>query len=706
MNMHRNKFQTRLCLSASALVFAACMGAANAVDVVLDTTNTPRSLMNDTTVDNLVITTGNTGYLTADYNTAPTGNLAITWSGSPSVSSTGSCLFGGCFATADTISVQAGGKIIVDNPWGWQPFQSIFNVAGDAEFAIANWGGGTTILVGTNTFTGNLVLDAGVGTNTNLLQVGQDWSASTIVFGTGSNVVLNSGSMLEMWMPNSAPAIVGGTVSGAGALSIHSGSMTINGTATGATSYTGTVTLGAGAGFVLGDSAHSGAKFGDIAGSTAVINVNQSGGTLASVKGYGTFYGTLNNNGIVAPGGTSGKLGTLAVTTYTQTSTGVLQVEIAPTGASLLAVSGHATLGGSMTVKIGAGDYGNSVFPILSAGSLSGSFSTVSTTGSVAGAIVALQSTATGYNIVTEKASSSQIVGHLVTANRNGIYAFTDSLYDVSRTGARGKVSVWLTPTGRLDNIGRDGLGYGLSSYGVAGGVQYGADWKNAVIGLAVAYEHASLDVKHEDTKAHSNTINIAAYGGADVLYARVDGAVFYNTYDAATKRTLAGFGTAAGSPKGWGWGGTVQVSRALFNGRFVPYARGTFARVTQDAVSEKGVDTFDLAYNKINANTFVGDLGLKVNVLPETARVKLQATVALRHDFSDPGETIRGSFADLSGSTFDYHWKGDSQNTLIIGTNAGGEVLPNLTVFGRVQGEFTQFRRSVAFGLGAKYKL
>ncbi|GAA0581607.1 autotransporter outer membrane beta-barrel domain-containing protein [Rhizomicrobium electricum] len=707
MNMNRNKFQTRLFLSASALVFAACMGAASATDVVLDTTNTPRSLMGDATVDNLIIGSGQTGYLTANYNTAPAGDLAITWTGSPSVSSTGACDFGGCFATADTITVRSGGKIIVDNPWGWQPFQSIFNVAGDAEFGIANWGGGTTILMGTSTFTGNLTLDAGVGTNTNLLQVGQDWKAATIVFGANSNIILNSGTHLEMWMPSSAPAVVGGTVSGPGALTIHSGSMTINGIATNATSYTGTVTLGAGAGLVIGDATHSGAKFGDIAGSTAVINVNQSGGTLATVKGYGTFYGTLNNNGVVAPGGTTGTLGTLTVTNYTQAATGVLQVEISPTGASKLNVTGTAALNGSMSVKIDAGDYGNSVFPILTAHSITGSFSTVSTTGSVSGAIVALQTSSTGYSIVTEKASSSQVIGHLVTANRNGIYAFTDSLYDVGPSAVHNnKVSFWLTPTGRLDNIGRDGAGYGLSAYGISGGAQYNAAWKNATVGFALGYDHASLDVKNEDTKAHSNTVNLALYGGADVLNARIDGAVFYNTYDAASKRVMEGYGTAAASPKGWGWGATVQVSRSLFHDRVVPYVRGTFARVIQDAVTESGVSTFDLAYKKIDANTFVGDLGFKVNVLPETSKIKLQTTVALRHDFSDPGETVNGSFAELSGSSFSYHWKGDAQNTLIVGANAGGDVLPNLSVFGRVQGEFTQARRAVAFGLGAKYKL
>lgn len=710
MKMNADTFRNKLCLSASALVFAACMGTANAADVTLGSGNTPWSLMSNATIDTLVIASGQTGYLTADYNTAPAGMLGITWSGSPSMSATGSCSFGGCYANADIIKVNSGGKIFVDNPWGWQPFEGMFNVAGDAEFGIANWGGGTTILMGANTFSGNLILDAGVGGNTNLLQIGQDWKSSALTLGSNANIVLNSGSMLEMWLSGSA--VAGGTVSGSGSISMHTGTLTINGTAVGATAFTGAVTLGPGANLVVGDATHSGAVFGDVtaapASVAATINVTQSGGTLATLKGYGNINATVNNDGIVVPGGTLGTLGTLTVSKYNQAATGVLQVEVSPTGASKLNVLGNASLNGSLVVRIGAGDYGNAVFPIVSAGSISGSFSAISTTGSVSGAIVALQTTSTGYNIVTEKASNSQVIGHLVTANRYDMYNFSASLYDVLAGGVPSgskKVTVWATPTGRIDSIGRDGLGYSLTSYGVSGGVQYGADWHNAVIGVALSYDHASLDVKHESTTADTDTVNIAAYGGFDVQNARIDGMVFYNTYDASTEREMTGFGTAAGKPSGWGWGGSVQISRPLFNDRVIPFARGTFARVAQDSLEEDGVPTFDLAYNGIDANTFVADIGLRVNILPAANASKLQALVAIRHDFSDPGETIEGSFANLSGSTFRYHWAGDSGNTLLLGLNAATTLQNKLQLFGRVGTEFSQYRRSAAFQIGAKYR-
>jgi hypothetical protein len=622
----------------------------------------------------------------------------------------GSSSFGGANTNAAIIQVDSGASLrfLGNQSLGWGPWFAMSNMiqaAGDVIFE-----GNSAHIIGNNSFLGNLtVMDGGS------LNFGETWgAASQIAFGPNTNIYVQGSGFLYLKMPASYTSTVGGKIvaDSGSTFELASGKLVVNGANTTANPFAGTFTLDAGAQLMIGDASHASAIFGDpnhTNGSGLSLAVTTVSGTASVLSGYGTIYATVNNSGIVIPGGSSGTLGTLTVSKYVQSGTGVLQVEVSPTGASKLNVLGSATLAGSMQIKLDAGNYGNSVFPILSAGSVSGSFSTVSTTGSVSGAIVALQSTSTGYNVVTEKASSSQVIGHMVTVNRNDIYAFTSSLYDMisaSKAGGRGKITVWLTPTGRLDNIGRDGLGYGLSSFGVAGGAQYASTWQNAVFGLALAYDHASLDVKNESTKASANTLNFGAYGGVDLVHARLDGAVFYNTYDATTKRTLSSYGTAVGSPKGSGWGGTVQVSQGLFKDRIVPFVRGTFARVTQDSLSETGVTTFDLTYSAMHANTFVGDLGVRLNILPATSDNTLQATVAIRHDFSDPGETIKGSFASLSGSSFNYHWKGDSQNTLLVGANAGAVVMPNLTVFGRVGGEFSQFRRSLNVGIGAKYAL
>ena len=724
--MNSAKICSRLRLSASMMVSAAALalgGMANAQTVTLDSTTSPY-MVDNSPGQTVVIPTGTTAVELPAGQTwiLGTGN---TWAGAPAITdenwgvapgwgannmTIGSSSFGGANTNAALIQVQSGAtlRFLGNQSLGWGPWFAMSNMiqaSGDVIFE-----GNSAHIIGNISFLGNLtVMDGGS------LNFGETWgAASQIAFGPNTNIYLQGSSFLYLKMPSAYTSTVGGMVAAASGstFELAQGKLVINGANTTALPFAGTFTLDAGAQLMVGDATHSTAVFGDpnhVNGSGLTLNVTTASGSASVLSGYGTIYATVNNGGIVKPGGTTGTLGTLTVSKYVQSSTGILQVEVSPTGASKLNVLGSATLSGSLVVALDAGTYGNSVFPILSAGSISGSFSAVSTSGSVTGAIVALQTTATGYNIVTEKASSSQVIGHLVTANRYGIYAFTSSLYDVisggAPQGAQGKVTAWLTPTGRLDNVGRDGLGYGLASFGISGGVQYNADWKNAVIGFALAYDHASLDVKNEDTKAHSNTLNVAVYGGADVQYARLDGVVFYNTYDAATTRTLTSFGTAAGKPSGWGWGGSVQLSHSLFNDRVVPFVRGTFARVAQNGLSEGGVTTFDLQYNGIDANTFVGDLGVKVNVLQPTAAAKLQLTVALRHDFSDPGETIKGSFASLSGSTFNYHWKGDSGNTVLLGASASDEVMNNLQVFARIGGEFSLYRRSANFGIGAKYK-
>lgn len=718
LRMNAGKNRGRLYLSASALVVAFCCLGANAqAQTVLTSGNTPWVMNGDTTVEELVVQSGDTAYVTADYNSIPSGYLGIVWSGSPSTSSTGSCSFGGCYATADTITVEDGATIIITNPWGWQPFQSIFNVEGDAIFQAASWGGGQTILMGTSTFLGNITLEDGFWGSTNNLQIGQSWGTASVVFGEDTNIILGDSTLLEMWLGSSS-ATMGGSITGSGNVTLYSGTLTVNGAATAADPFTGAFTLGAGATLVVGDADHADAVFGDPNASAATITIQASGSSLGVLRGYGTIYGTVTNGSIVKPGGTSGVLGSLTIVgDYIQSSTGQLKVEIAPTGASSLIVNGDATLDGSLIITIDDGEYGNTVYQVLSADSITGEFSTVSTSGSVSGAIVGMTSDDTGIYLVTEKASSAQMFGHIVTATRTNLYNFAHSLYDVidmgapasgsKKTAAGGEYRIWATPFGSVDNISRDGLGYNNTTYGVTVGAEYRTPWQNAVAGLAVSYGSGSMDVKGEDTSVDSSTYNVAVYGGADILYGRVDGMFFYNVFDATAERKFSGYGTAKSTPSGWAWGGSLQVSRNLFDNLVTPYVRGIFARVSLNAETETGLDLFDLAYDGIEKATFVADAGVRVHLLKPTPdlKAKLELTLAVQHDFSDRGEMVTGGFAELSGSSFSYTWKGNSENALLVGLNFADEVADGVEVYGRVNGMFTTQQRAADFQIGAKYR-
>jgi filamentous hemagglutinin family protein len=112
--------------------------------------------------------------------------------------------------------------------------------------------------------------------------------------------------------------------------------------------------------------------------SAAAVNV-LAGGTLS---GAGTVAAALSNNGTVSPGG-AGSIGRLTVQgSYTQGSTGVLNIELQDTdGFDQLAIAGTAGLNGKLSIRAINGFVPpiNATFDVVSAqtpGS-SGSFSTI-----------------------------------------------------------------------------------------------------------------------------------------------------------------------------------------------------------------------------------------------------------------------------------------------------------------------------------------
>ena len=97
-------------------------------------------------------------------------------------------------------------------------------------------------------------------------------------------------------------------------------------------------------------------------------------------EGNGTITGNVTNAGIVAPGNS---IGTLSVTgNYTQTATGQFLVELGPSSADKLAVSGTATLDGILSTGLVATDYAaleGKSYTVLTAGSISGALDNLGT---------------------------------------------------------------------------------------------------------------------------------------------------------------------------------------------------------------------------------------------------------------------------------------------------------------------------------------
>ena len=622
----------------------------------------------------------------------------------------------------------------------YQVYDSVLNSAGNVVFeGNGGYAGDNQFgLLGTNTITGNMTLEAGanvrVGEYYNTVKTAamgsysaSAFDASTLNFGANTNVDLQgaagSGKDTVLFLELNSAAVIGGYLSATAQSEVwlNAGSLTVNGANTTAKPFVGTLQLDPGTTFIVGDSTHTGAIFGDpnhTDGSTETLTVSGKSGSVATLKGYGTIYATVNNNGIVTPGGTTGAIGSLTVSKYVQSTTGILNIEVSPTGASGLKVLGSATLAGTLNLTIDPGAYGNNIIQIISAGSITGSFSNINTSGSAA---AGLAIEPTGYYVVTELTSAAQVFGHLVDANATHINAFADSVYNTLSDAAPNRAaktdmgngnSVWLQPYGSTSRVSKDGSGYDTSGGGLSGGwmhQSHGA-WdglpgvSNFAGGFTLSAGHQDLKTDADATKAGSNLFDGALFTGFDLENAHVDGMFFYNTYKSSVVRNLGSAGSITSSPKATTEGGSLQVSGGLLNNLVVPYVRGTYAAIDQTAVTEDGANLLALKVDAIKKSFVYADLGVKLH--PTLASLHPEVTLAVEHNFTfHPGDQVVAQFANLSGSPFAYNWKGDQATAGIIGVNLSSDVASHLQVYGKVDGRFTIHGTTGDLRLGARYQ-
>jgi autotransporter-associated beta strand protein len=203
--------------------------------------------------------------------------------------------------------------------------------------------GGTTILSGTNTYSGGTVINSN-GT----LQLGTGGTSGSIV-----GDVANDGTLT---INRAGTFMLGGTISGAGTFNqIGSGNTTL----TSINTYTGATTVNAGTLSVNGSIA-----------SSILTSVN-AGGTLG---GNGIVGNTTVNGGTLAPGNSIGMLTVQGSLVFTAASS--YMVEASPANADRVNVTGTATLGGAtVNASFAAGTYVAKQYTIINAtGGVSGAF--------------------------------------------------------------------------------------------------------------------------------------------------------------------------------------------------------------------------------------------------------------------------------------------------------------------------------------------
>jgi fibronectin-binding autotransporter adhesin len=223
---------------------------------------------------------------------------------------------------------------------------SVFTISGAADKTL---GGRTLNLGGTTTWSdsGNVVL-------ANNAVISNQSGAVFIILNDqgilGTGTCANAGTLTKAAGTGTTTVDSGIAFANRGTVSLQSGTFNVAGTYT---QSGGTTDLSAGA--ALTSSGGVNIQAGILSGS-GTINASltiQNGGTLS---GSETINGNVTNAGQVNPGGI-GAAGVLTINgNYTQTATGVLNVEIGGPGAGSgfdqLRISGTATLGGTLNVSL------------------------------------------------------------------------------------------------------------------------------------------------------------------------------------------------------------------------------------------------------------------------------------------------------------------------------------------------------------------
>jgi len=302
---------------------------------------------------------------------AVSGNGVIPTGSAVTVNSGATLAFGGSstigsLSGAGTVSMSNGGTLTVGGDNTSTTFSGVYQDGNGGSASLTKTGTGTLTLSGTNTYSNNTTIGGGtlnVSADSNLGAASATitFNGGTLQYGAGFSsargiAMTTGGGTIDT---NGSNATLSGMISGfSGLTKIGSGTLILDGNSPG---YSGSVAVNGGT-LELGDASNPGA---DLGGPVTV----GAGGTLSGHGTISALGSALTNTagGIVAPGGSIGTLSDFG--NYTQGATSTLQIEVSPTGASKLAVTGSATLAGTLAVVADAGVYTvGTTYTIVTAG--------------------------------------------------------------------------------------------------------------------------------------------------------------------------------------------------------------------------------------------------------------------------------------------------------------------------------------------------
>jgi autotransporter-associated beta strand protein len=499
--------------------------------------------------------------------------------------------------------------------------------------------------------TTSLAKNLGSGTvnfNGGILRAGASSSNFISGFGAGSLVVDTGGLYLDT---NGFDVTITDGLSGSGGLTkIGSGTLVLDSDNT----LRGNSEVSAGT-LVVGDSS-----------SNAVLGGNLTVDAAAALLGYGTIGGNLTNNGTVVPGGTSGTMGALSVGgNYTQASTAALSIEVSPTSASQLKVSGSATLNGVLAIVYDPGTYTATQYTIVSAANgVSGKFSSTTATLSGGANLGTLQSSLTydanSANLVLANASATVTTPVVVAPNDTSIYTAlgtaavmnaqgtTAALLD--RTGGAsaatsGAQDGWIRATGEQTKVGGSNgePGFQANQYGFLAGLEQRLG--NYTLGVAGGYTHTDLDEQVTGDSGATDTLRAALYASRWLGPLSVSGTLGYGLDFLSQKRPFAGIGTAEGDHMGQEFTTGAQAALPLTLGSVVltPRVGLRYAYFHADSFGESGAaaQNLDVGPDNLHSLQPYAELTLDKAFGDVLKPVNVQLRVGYARELLDTGRAV-----------------------------------------------------------------
>lgn len=225
-----------------------------------------------------------------------------------------------------------------------------------------------------------------------------------------------------------------------------------------------------------------------------------------------------------------------------------------------------------------------------------------------------------------------------------------------SRDGDAADVSVWVA--GNVTSGDQDGRDGGAARFDFqTDGISIGADIRVSdalAWGGGVGYGRDTSRIGGNGTRNRADASTLAMY----VSYRRgkhffVDGLMGWQGLGYELRRHVAATGRSVkGRRDGDQWFGAVTAGADLDRGawRFTPYARLDLAHAALDAYRESGDPVFALAYDDLDVDTVVGNLGLRVEYRLETrwGAFEPRLRIEYQHNFHGAGDALM-RYADLN---------------------------------------------------------